>query len=76
MNFFVSAVSVITALIGAITTLLASLHTTHHENYGDKFKTLQQERDNLAEDYENERKRRIEIEEKYEKLKKKFEDTK
>lgn len=76
MNFFVSAVSVITALIGAITTLLASLHTTHHENYGDKFKTLQQERDNLAEDYEKERKRRIEIEEKYEKLKKKLEDTK
>ena len=76
MNFFVSAVSVITALIGAITTLLASLHTTHHENYGDKFKTLQQERDNLAEDYENERKRRIQIEEKYEKLKKKLEDTK
>lgn len=76
MNIFVSVVSVLTALIGAITTLLASLHTTHHENYGDKFKTLQQERDNLVEDYENERKRRIEIEEKYEKLKKKLEDTK
>jgi len=76
VNIFVSAITVLTALIGAITTLLASLHTSHHENYGDKFKTLQQERDNLAEDYENERKRRIEIEEKYEKLKKKLEDTK
>ena len=76
MNIFVSALSVITALIGAITTLLASLHTSHHENYGDKFKTLQQERDNLLEDYQNERKRRIELEEKYEKLKNKLDDTK
>lgn len=76
MNIFVSALSVITALIGAITTLLASLHTNHHENFGDKFKTLQQERDNLLEDYQNERKRRIELEEKYEKLKKKLENTK
>ena len=76
MNIFVSAITVLTALIGAITTLLASLHTSHHENYEDKFKALQQERDNLLEDYENERKRRIEIEEKYEKLKKKLENTK
>lgn len=76
MNIFVSAVSVITALIGAITTLLASLHTTNHENFGDKFKALQQERNNLLEDYEKERKRRIEIEEKYEELKKKLENTK
>ena len=76
MNIFVSAITVLTALIGAITTLLASLHTSHHENYGDKFKALQQERDNLLEDYEKERKRRIELEEKYEKLKKKLENTK
>ena len=76
MNIFVSAITVLTALIGAITTLLASLHTSHHENYGDKFKTLQQERDNLLEDYQNERKRRIELEEKYEKLKTKSENTK
>ena len=76
MNIFVSAITVLTALIGAITTLLASLHTSHHENYGDKFKALQQERDNLLEDYQNERKRRIEIEEKYENLKNKLENTK
>ena len=76
MNIFVSAITVLTALIGAITTLLASLHTSHHENYRDKFKALQQERDNLLEDYQNERKRRIELEEKYEKLKKKLENIK
>ena len=75
MHELISIIQVLTALIGAFATFFAVLHKSHHEDYSDKFKTLQKERDNLAEDYENERKKRLEIEEKYEELKKKLENT-
>ena len=76
MHELISTIQVLTALIGAFATFFAVLHKSHHEDYSDKFKTLQKERDNLAEDYENERKKRKELEDKYEKLKKKLENTK
>ncbi|MFC7113113.1 hypothetical protein [Lactobacillus kullabergensis] len=73
----------VTSLIYALGTLnevaatfLAVTHTSHKEETDDVIKNLKVERDNFKQDYLFERKRRLEIEEKYEKLKKKLENTK
>lgn len=66
----------VTSLIYALGTLnevaatfLAVTHTSHKEETDDVIKNLKVERDNFKQDYLFERKRRLEIEEKYEKLK-------
>ena len=50
-------------------------HTSHKEDTDDIIKNLKAERDNFKQDYLLERKRRLEIETKYEELKKKLENT-
>ena len=66
---------VLGTLIEAAATFLAVTHTSHKEDTDDVIKNLKVERDNFKQDYLFERKRRLEIEEKYEELKKKLENT-
>ena len=62
-------------LIEVAATFLAVTHTSHKEDTDDVIKNLKIERDNFKQDYLFERKRRLEIETKYEELKKKLENT-
>ena len=75
MHDVTSLIYVLGTLIEAAATFLAVTHTAHKEDTEDVIKNLKVERDNFKQDYLLERKRRIEIEEKYEKLKKKLENT-
>jgi len=70
-----SLIYVLGTLIEAAATFLAVTHTSHKEDTEDVIKNLKVERNNFKQDYLLERKRRLEIEDKYEKLKKKLEDT-
>ena len=76
MHDVTSLIYVFGTLIEAAATFLAVTHTSHKEDTEDVIKNLKVERDNFKQDYLFERKRRIELEEKYEELKKKLEDTK
>ena len=75
MHDVTSLIYVLGTLIEAAATFLAVTHTSHKEDTEDVIKNLKVERDNFKQDYLLERKRRLEIEDKYEKLKKKLEDT-
>ena len=66
---------VLGTLFEAAATFLAVTHTSHKEDTEDVIKNLKVERDNFKQDYLFERKRRIELEEKYEELKNKLENT-
>lgn len=66
---------VLGTLFEAAATFLAVTHTSHKEDTDDIIKNLKVERDNFKQDYLYERKKRLEIQNKYEKLKKKLEDT-
>ena len=76
MHDVTSLIYVFGTLIEAAATFLAVTHTSHKEDTEDVIKNLKVERDNFKQDYLFERKRRIELEEKYEELKNKLEDTK
>ena len=70
-----SLIYVLGTLIEAAATFLAVTHTSHKEDTDDIIKNLKVERDNFKQDYLYERKKRLEIQEKYEELKKKLENT-
>ena len=70
-----SLIYVLGTLIEAAATFLAVTHTSHKEDTEDVIKNLKVERDNFKQDYLFERKRRLELEAKYEELKKKLENT-
>lgn len=67
---------VLGTLIEAVATFLAVTHTSHKEDTDDIIKNLKVERDNFRQDYLYEREKRLELQDKYEKLKKKLENTK
>ena len=75
MHDVTSLIYVFGTLIEAAATFLAVTHTSHKEDTEDVIKNLKAERDNFKQDYLLERKRRLEIETKYEELKKKLENT-
>ena len=75
MHDVTSLIYVFGTLIEAAATFLAVTHTSHKEDTDDVIKNLKIERDNFKQDYLFERKRRLELESKYEKLKKKLENT-
>ena len=75
MQDVTSLIYVFGTLIEAAATFLAVTHTSHKEDTEDVIKNLKVERDNFKQDYLFERKRRVEIEDKYEELKKKLENT-
>ena len=66
---------VLGTLIEAAATFLAVTHTSHKEDTDDVIKNLKIERDNFKQDYLYERDKRLELQDKYEKLKKKLENT-
>ena len=67
---------VLGTLFEAAATFLAVTHTSHKEDTDDIIKNLKVERDNFKQDYQYEREKRLELEAKYEKLKRELEDTK
>ena len=75
MHDVTSLIYVFGTLIEAAATFLAVTHTSHKEDTDDVIKNLKIERDNFKQDYLFERKRRLELESKYEELKKKLENT-
>ena len=75
MHDVTSLIYALGTLIEVAATFLAVTHTSHKEDTDDVIKNLKVERDNFKQDYLFERKRRIEIETKYEELKKKLENT-
>ena len=66
---------VLGTLFEAAATFLAVTHTSHKEDTDDIIKNLKVERDNFKQDYQYEREKRLELEAKYEKLKRELEDT-
>ena len=75
MHDVTSLIYALGTLIEVAATFLAVTHTSHKEDTDDVIKNLKVERDNFKQDYLFERKRRLEIEEKYEDLKKTLENT-
>ena len=75
MHDVTSLIYVFGTLIEAAATFLAVTHTSHKEDTDDVIKNLKIERDNFKQDYLFERKSRLELESKYEELKKKLENT-
>ena len=67
---------VLGTLLEAAATFLAVTHTSRKEDTDDIIKNLKVERDNFRQDYQYEREKRLELEAKYEKLKRELEDTK
>lgn len=67
---------VLGTLFEAAATFLAVTHTSRKEDTDDIIKNLKVERDNFRQDYQYEREKRLELEVKYEKLKRELEDTK
>ena len=75
MHDVTSLIYALGTLIEVAATFLAVTHTSHKEDTDDVIKNLKIERDNFKQDYLFERKKRKELETKYEELKKKLENT-
>lgn len=76
MHDLSNLIQVLGTFIGAAATLIAVMHKSHKEDTKDIISNLKNERDDFKQDYENERKKRLEIGEKYEKLKAKTDKLK
>lgn len=75
MHDVTSLIYALGTLIEVAATFLAVTHTSHKEDTDDVIKNLKVERDNFKQDYLYERDKRLELQDKYEKLKKKLENT-